>query len=64
MFAIDVRWRAYDHEKLINRDEASFWLRDEGLEEFDNLPIPAFSPKKSWKTSEPPSNSSAKSRAI
>jgi type I restriction enzyme M protein len=23
MFAIDVRWRAYDHEELINRDKAS-----------------------------------------
>jgi type I restriction enzyme M protein len=40
---IDVRWRAYDHEKPINRDEASLdisWLRDESLEESDNLPGP------------------------
>jgi hypothetical protein len=31
-------WRTYDHEELINRDEASldiFWLRDEDLEESD-----------------------------
>jgi hypothetical protein len=29
MFIIDVRWRAYDHDKPINCDEASldiFWL--------------------------------------
>jgi type I restriction enzyme M protein len=37
------RWRAYDYEELINRDKASldiFWLRDESLEESDNLPDP------------------------
>jgi len=37
------RWRAYDYEELINRDRASldiFWLRDESLEESDNLPDP------------------------
>ena len=36
-----MRWRAFDHEELINRDKASldiFWLRDESLEESDNLP--------------------------
>jgi len=36
-------WRAYDYDELINRDNASldiFWLRDESLEEFDNLPDP------------------------
>ena len=35
------RWRAYDYDELINRDKASldiFWLRDESLEESDNLP--------------------------
>jgi type I restriction enzyme M protein len=39
----DGRWRAYDYEELINRDKASldiFWLRDESLEESDNLPDP------------------------
>jgi type I restriction enzyme M protein len=39
----DGRWRAYDYEELINRDKASldiFWLRDESLEESDNLPNP------------------------
>jgi len=48
MFAIDVRWRAFDHEKLINRDEASldiFWLRDESLEESDTLPDPDVLPQ-------------------
>jgi len=37
------RWRAYDYEELINRDKASldiFWLRDETLEDSDNLPDP------------------------
>jgi len=46
--AIDVRWRAFDHEKLINRDEASldiFWLRDESLEESDTLPDPDVLPQ-------------------
>jgi type I restriction enzyme M protein len=35
------RWRAFDYEELINRDKASldiFWLKDESLEESDNLP--------------------------
>jgi len=39
----DGRWRSYDYEELINRDKASldiFWLRDESLEESDNLPDP------------------------
>ena len=48
MFAIDARWRAFDHEKLINRDEASldiFWLRDESLEESDTLPDPDVLPQ-------------------
>ena len=39
----DGHWRAYDYEDLINRDKASldiFWLRDESLEESDNLPDP------------------------
>ncbi len=37
------RWRAFDYEELINRDKASldiFWLRDESLEDSDNLPEP------------------------
>ncbi len=37
------RWRAYDHNDLIARDKASldiFWLRDESLEDSDNLPAP------------------------
>jgi type I restriction enzyme M protein len=39
----DDRWRAYEYEELTNRDKASldiFWLRDESLEESDNLPDP------------------------
>ena len=34
-------WRANDYEELIKRDKASldiFWLRDESLNESDNLP--------------------------
>ncbi len=37
------RWRIFDYEELINRDKASldiFWLRDESLEDSDNLPEP------------------------
>jgi hypothetical protein len=43
MFAIDVHWRAHDHEKLINRDKAgldSLQLGNEILKESDNLPDP------------------------
>ncbi|MFX0196089.1 MAG: N-6 DNA methylase [Candidatus Hodarchaeota archaeon] len=38
------RWRAYDYEELGNRDKASldiFWLKDESLEESENLPEPS-----------------------
>jgi type I restriction enzyme M protein len=37
------RWRAFDYEELINRDKASldiFWLKDESLEDSDNIPEP------------------------
>jgi type I restriction enzyme M protein len=37
------RWRAYDYADLTARDKASldiFWLRDESLENSDNLPAP------------------------
>lgn len=37
------RWRAYDYDEIINRDKASldiFWLKDESLEDSDNLPDP------------------------
>ena len=37
------RWRCYDYEELISRDKASldiFWLKDESLEDSDNLPEP------------------------
>jgi type I restriction enzyme M protein len=39
----DGRWRAFDYEEIINRDKASldiFWLKDESLEESENLPEP------------------------
>lgn len=39
----DGRWRAFDYEELINRDKASldiFWLKDDSLEDSDNLPEP------------------------
>ncbi len=37
------RWRSYDYEELIGRDKAGldiFWLKDESLEESENLPDP------------------------
>ncbi len=37
------RWRAYDHDELVARDKASldiFWLKDESLEDSENLPAP------------------------
>ncbi len=40
---LEGRWRAYDYEELVNRDKASldiFWLKDDSLEESDNLPEP------------------------
>jgi type I restriction enzyme M protein len=39
----DGRWRAYDYEDLVKRDKCSldiFWLRDESLEDSENLPPP------------------------
>ena len=39
----DGHWRAFDYDELINRDKASldiFWLKDESLEDSDNLPEP------------------------
>jgi type I restriction enzyme M protein len=40
----DSRWRSYGYEELISRDKTSldiFWLRDESLEDSDNLPEPS-----------------------
>lgn len=39
----DGRWRAFEYDELINRDKASldiFWLKDESLEDSENLPEP------------------------
>ena len=39
----DGRWRAYEYDELVARDKASldiFWLKDESLEDSDNLPAP------------------------
>ncbi|MBU1698886.1 MAG: SAM-dependent methyltransferase [Candidatus Eisenbacteria bacterium] len=39
----DGRWRAYSYDEIIARDKASLdilWLRDESLEDSDNLPDP------------------------
>lgn len=39
----DGRWRAFDYKDLVARDKASldiFWLKDESLEESENLPAP------------------------
>jgi type I restriction enzyme M protein len=39
----DGRWRAFEYDELINRDKASldiFWLKDQSLEDSENLPDP------------------------
>jgi type I restriction enzyme M protein len=39
----DGRWRAFEYDELINRDKASldiFWLKDDSLEDSENLPDP------------------------
>jgi type I restriction enzyme M protein len=39
----DGRWRAYELDELLKRDKTRldiFWLRDESLEDIDNLPDP------------------------
>ncbi len=39
----DGRWRPYTYEQILARDKVSldlFWLRDESLEDSDNLPDP------------------------
>ncbi len=39
----DGRWREFKYDELINRDKASldiFWLKDESLEDSENLPDP------------------------
>jgi len=41
--ALDGRWRFYDYDDVIARDKASldiFWLKDDSLEDSDNLPEP------------------------
>ncbi len=41
--APEGRWRAYTYEEIVARDKVSldlFWLRDESLEDSDNLPDP------------------------
>ncbi len=37
------RWRAFDYDQLMKRDKVNldiFWLKDNGLEDSDDLPIP------------------------
>lgn len=39
----DGRWRSFDYDELIARDKVNLdisWLRDESLEDMDNLPAP------------------------
>ena len=39
----DGRWRAYDYDELIARDKTNldiFWLKDDSLEDTENLPPP------------------------
>ncbi len=39
----DGRWRSFDYDELIKRDKVNldiFWLRDESLEDSENLPPP------------------------
>lgn len=38
------RWRSFDYDEIISRDKANldiFWLKDQSLEDSDNLPEPA-----------------------
>lgn len=40
----DGRWRCFSYDELVRRDKTNldiFWLRDESLEDADNLPEPA-----------------------
>jgi type I restriction enzyme M protein len=40
---VSGRWRPYAYDDIIKRDKCSldiFWLRDESLEDSDNLPEP------------------------
>jgi type I restriction enzyme M protein len=40
----ESRWRSYTYDELIARDKTNldiFWLKDESLEDTDNLPAPA-----------------------
>jgi len=53
------KWCADDYEELNNRDKASldlFWLRNDSLKESDSPLDPDISPRKSLKTSKPPSH--------
>lgn len=37
------RWRSYEYDELLKRDKVNldiFWLRDESLEDSDDLPAP------------------------
>jgi type I restriction enzyme M protein len=39
----DGRWRCFDYDELMKRDKASldiFWLKDDTLEDSENLPEP------------------------
>lgn len=39
----DGRWRAYTYDEIMARDKVNldiFWLRDESLEDTENLPAP------------------------
>lgn len=51
------RFYCFSYEDLQKRDKLSLditWLRDESLEDTDNLPDPAILAPKSWKTCKPP----------
>ena len=39
----DDRWRVYEYDELVARDKASldiFWLKDDSLDNLDDLPAP------------------------
>jgi len=39
----DGRWRCFDYDEIIKRDKANldiFWLKDDSLEDSENLPDP------------------------
>ena len=59
------RFRPFSYDELLQRDKVSLdliWLRDESLEDSENLPPPTCSPRRSLRISRPRWRSSPRSR--